>query len=144
MPWALRMTFQVFLLALPLYVYVGWRLVMSISQVSPGYYHAIRYAVVAVGVWLCSYPLMIVVTSNHRADQWVNAFVDGGGWQDWVVVYPFWFWAVFAIQTAPYLLASDAVGGLLGGMVGSFAPGFRKYAPLVLSMLVFLTVAIPM
>jgi len=47
MPWALRMTFQVFLLALPLYVYVGWRLVMSISQVSPGYYHAIRYAVVA-------------------------------------------------------------------------------------------------
>ncbi|MCZ6632450.1 MAG: metallophosphoesterase [bacterium] len=144
MPWALRMTIQMFFLALPLYVYVGLRLVASISQVSPGYHHAIRYAVIAVGVWLCSYPLMIVVTSNHRADQWVNAFVDGGGWQDWVFVYPFWFWAVFAIQTAPYLLAADALGGLLGWMVGSFAPGFRKYAPLVLSMLVFLTVAIRM
>ena len=42
MPWALRMTVQVFLLALPLYVYVGWRLVASISQVSPEYHHAIR------------------------------------------------------------------------------------------------------
>jgi predicted MPP superfamily phosphohydrolase len=59
-------------------------------------------------------------------------------------VYPFWFWAVFAIQTAPYLLASDMLGWLLGSMAVSFAPEFRKYAPLILSMLVLLTVAIRM
>ncbi|MDP6039577.1 MAG: metallophosphoesterase, partial [Candidatus Latescibacteria bacterium] len=133
-----------FLLALPLYVYVGWRLVGSVSQVSVGYHHTIRYVMIAVGGWLCSYPLMIVVVSNHRGNGWVNAFVDGGGWQDWVFVYPFWFWAVFAIQTAPYLLASDVLGGVLSSMAVSFAPIFRKYAPLIISVLVLLTLAIRM
>ena len=67
---------------------------------------------------------MIVVALNLREKGWVNAFVDGVGWQDWVFVYPFWFCAVFAIQTAPYLLASDVLGGVLSSMAEALE-GFR-------------------
>jgi len=134
---------MVFLLALPLYIYVSWRLTTSVFQISPSYHRAIRYAIIAIEIWLCSYPLLIVIV-NQTSRTWVNAFANGGGWQDWAFVYPFWFWAVFALQTAPYLLASDVLGGLLNAIAVSFASELRKYEPLVLSILVLLTVAIRM
>jgi predicted MPP superfamily phosphohydrolase len=123
MPWILRMTVTIALFAAPLFLYVGWRLSTAIAgrfDVSKKIVFGIVFAVL---FWLYIYPITIKVTHLTGSINRLFVFKPGLHWQDYLLLYPFW-WGLVAIgEIVPFFAALDVVS--LAGRIKIFAAARR-------------------
>ncbi|MCP5054133.1 MAG: hypothetical protein GY940_43600 [bacterium] len=120
------MAVTIFLLALPLFVYVGLRLSTAIAQASktsrfPISKKAARIAVFSVILWFYLWPLTLVfykLTGNIS-----NLFVFNMQlqWQDYLILFPAWWGLITMGEILPYFLALDIYGWFSKRKI--FSPG---------------------
>lgn len=109
MPWTLRMTLRIAFFALPLFIYVGWRLSTAIStrfKVSKKIVLAIVFAVI---LWIYLYP--ITIKAFHLTGNINRFFVlkPQLHWQDYLILFPFWWGFIAVAEMAPFYVTLDAI-----------------------------------
>jgi predicted MPP superfamily phosphohydrolase len=117
MPWIYRMAMTIMLLALPLYIYVGFRLSTAIAKALKSSRFPIskktaRIIVFTVILWFYLWPITLEVyylTGNFR-----NLFVYSPQlhWQDYLVVFPSWWGLISVVEIFPYFLVLDIFAGV--------------------------------
>lgn len=117
MPWIYRMAWMIFLLALPLFLYVGFRLSSALAKATENSRLKItkktaRLIVFLFILWFYIWPGIL---SYHRltgmaADMFV--FKNQLQWQDYLFIFPAWWGLIAVIEMFPYFLVLDIFGGI--------------------------------
>lgn len=117
MPWIYRMAMTIMLLALPLYIYVGFRLSTAMAKASkssrfPISKKSARIIVFSMILWFYLWPITLeayYLTGNFR-----NLFVYSPQlhWQDYLVVFPSWWGLISVVEIFPYFLVLDIFTGM--------------------------------
>ncbi len=128
MPWALRMVLRLALVALPLFLYVGFRLGASIGMLNPAM-KARAYLVIFLAVaWVCILPLALFLSSTLGLGGATFFQRNTVGWPDYLFYFPFWVGVILVLElTAPFLLAD------LAGLVLRLVPAIAEKARLILA-----------
>jgi predicted MPP superfamily phosphohydrolase len=128
MPWAVRMFLIVSAVALPLYLYVGFRTATAIAALSGSPPRRARFwALGAIG-WLYLLPVLYVgfwLGGNRSAPLLGDTTL---GLLDYLFNFPFWWGLIVLLETLPYFLLLEAIG-LVSRMISAFSPFWRRWAP---------------
>jgi predicted MPP superfamily phosphohydrolase len=106
------MTVSIALFAAPLFVYVGCRLSTAISgrfKVSKKIVLAVVFAVI---LWFYIYPVAINVYRLTGNLDRLFVFKPGLNWQDYILLYPFWWGFIFIAETVTFFLILDIITAL--------------------------------
>ena len=109
MPWFLRMTIRISLLALPLYIYVGWRLSTAISTRFPVSRKTARMIVFSVIFWLYLFPITIGVYYGSGILNQLFVFDTQLHWQDYLLLFPFWLGFISLLEIFPFFVVLDII-----------------------------------
>jgi len=117
MPWIYRTAQTIMLLALPLYIYVGFRLSTAIAKTLkssrlPISKKTARIIVFTVILWFYLWPITLelyYLTGNFR-----NLFVYSPQlhWPDYLVLFPSWWGLISVVEIFPYFVALDIFAGM--------------------------------
>lgn len=112
MPWIFRMTLLAAFLTLPLHIYVGRRLASAISKVSTRFENSRRVRILIVYPvlsWFYIFPFILGFT--YLSGDFIELFVFSPtvGWQDYLVMYPFWWGVVSILEITPFFVFLDLV-----------------------------------
>lgn len=109
LPWVLRMTVTIALYALPLFIYVGLRLSTAIStrfNISKKVILSILFAVI---FWLYIYPITIKAYQLTGNINQLFVFKPQLHWQDYFLLYPFWWGFISLVEIAPFYVTLDVI-----------------------------------
>jgi predicted MPP superfamily phosphohydrolase len=139
MPWAIRMIGKLSLVALPLFLYVGFRLAGSIGLLSPALKgRAYLFIFLAIG-WVYSMPI-VAFASNILGVGGATLFQRSTvGWTDYLFQFPFWVGVIVVLElTAPFLLADivGAAAGLSSTLSQKVRPALPTFRVVVTALLV--------
>src|ERR1044071_1341680 len=109
MTWAMRNTLWFALASLPFQLYVARKAITAIAAVTRWQRGSIRFAAIAVLVWVALYPLTLLVSARFGFDQTAQSFQKANLARDALITFPFWVGLFFAIQISLPLLISDVV-----------------------------------
>ncbi len=109
MPWVLRMTTRISLLALPLYIYVGWRLSTAISTRFPISRRTGRIIVFSVIFWLYLFPITIGIYHLSGILNQLFVFDPQLHWQDYLLLFPFWWGFISLLEIFPFFVVLDII-----------------------------------
>lgn len=109
MPWFLRMTMRISLLALPLYIYAGMRLSTAISTTfhfSKKKSHTIVFSAI---FWFYIYP--ITIAGYHLLGNLGRLFIFDTQLhlQDYLFLFPFWWGFISLLEILPFFTALDII-----------------------------------
>ena len=126
MPWAYRMIFRLSLVALPLFLYVGFRLGGSIGFLNPTLkIRAFLFIFLAVA-WVYVLPVFIFVSNTFGLGRPQFMQEDAISWFDYLFHFPFWAGVIVVLElTAPFLLVD------LAGLAVRLAPALQEKANLL-------------
>jgi uncharacterized protein len=115
MPWIHRMAMMIFTLALPLFIYVGFRLSSAITLVSqsrrfPISKRTARLTVFILMSWFCLWLVVLVYYRFLGNVSQLFVFNNELQWQDYLITFPAWWGLVWVIETFPYFLVIDIFG----------------------------------
>ncbi|MDZ7343534.1 MAG: metallophosphoesterase [candidate division KSB1 bacterium] len=135
MSWFLRMTLLVLPAVLAAYAYVGWRIAVTIGQLTSWPRPAIRWGTIAAATYLNLYPLLLLVAGILQITAITNTLRGGKRWADLLFTFPFWGGLIIVVELLPLLLAID---------LSRFAlwPLFQKYRPLWMKWQALITVSL--
>lgn len=110
MSWELRTIQIVALVALPIHLYVGLRIVSSLGIVAPARKSlARRYFFAALG-WVSLLPLSLFLARLAGVPWTGVAYESGAAWLDPLFLYPIWFALIASTELLAIFLALDIVG----------------------------------
>ena len=112
MPWIFRMTLLAALVTLPLHIYVGRRLATAISTIFTRFKNPrqvkllIVYPVLS---WIYLFPF--ILGFSYLSGDFMELFVFSPtlGWQDYLVMYPFWWGVVSSLEITPFFILLDFI-----------------------------------
>jgi len=117
MPWIYRMAVTIMLLALPLYIYVGFRLSKALAKASksgrfPISKKTARIIVFTVILWFYLWP--ITLEAYYLTGNFKDLFVYSPQlhWQDYLVLFPSWWGLISVVEIFPYFVVLDIFSGL--------------------------------
>jgi len=109
MPWALRMLLLVALIALPIYLYVGFRSASSLSSVSGIPRRRARRIVLAVIGWLLVLPVLTLAFYFSGAGRSLLNLETEVGVFDYLFHYPLWIGIIAMLELLPLFVLLDIV-----------------------------------
>ena len=84
MPWSARMTLVIFVIEIPLFLYVGWRGSGAVLRLWPELKPVLTWTLLGVGIWITAYPLLLFLGHTFR----IARLQLEGGLLDWVPDLP--------------------------------------------------------
>lgn len=118
------MTVMMALFAAPLFLYVGWRLSTAISgrfNVSKKIVLGIVFAII---LWFYIFPVTIKVTHLTGNINRLFVFKPSLHWQDYLLMYPFWWGLLTVAEIIPFFAALDVIS--LISRLKTFAAAYRQ------------------
>ena len=117
MPWVYRMTVLLSLFLLPVFVYVGFRLAAAIKQFAASRGWEIskkktRLVVFAVILWFYLLPIIFIIYYLWGNFHQLFVFKPSLQWQDYLLLFPFWWGVLTVIEIVPYFAFLDILSGL--------------------------------
>jgi len=117
MPWIYRTALRIFFAALPMFIYIGFRLASAMAETSAGTRFALsirnaRLMVSGLIAWIYLWPLTLVFyyySGNFRS---LFAFQPQLQWQDYLMVFPAWWGLIAFVEILPYFILLDIYGWL--------------------------------
>jgi predicted MPP superfamily phosphohydrolase len=109
MPWPLRMTLYSFMLVVPPYVYVGWRLSRAMIVIFPAGERLTHWIVpllmLALNIWT------LIILFYYFTNQIPSLFLFKPSLNIWdyLILYPFWLGLIIIAELVPYYLCLDVV-----------------------------------
>lgn len=131
MPWHLRMIIRIFLLLIPIYIYVGFRFSKSISNIFSIPIATARITVFGVIFFLSLFPILIF---GYAWSGNINHFFtaqDQLQWQDYLFLYPFWITLIVVVEIVPYYLLVDIVRLIFRLSKSSYYPQLAKWGSIL-------------
>ena len=128
MPWQLKLVLRIFVLLLPGYVYVGWRLSNALAELLPVNIFYLRWMIAAVFLSFNGLPFLVISAWWNRSIRSFYMLQPRFDKRDLVFTYPFWIGVITLLEFLPYSLALDILnimnrhaaifsGSLLPGVV---------------------------
>ncbi|UCH92247.1 MAG: metallophosphoesterase [Candidatus Aminicenantes bacterium] len=129
MPWIYRMAVKIMLLALPLYIYVGFRLSSAIANASKSSRFPISKKTAGIIVFiviLWFYLLPITLEIYYLTGNFKDLFVYRPQlqWQDYLVLFPSWWGLISVVEIFPYFVALDIFDKV--SRLKIFSPGKKQ------------------
>ena len=117
MPWVYRMTVLLSVGVLPVYIYVGFRLSSAIETATasgrfPISKKSARRTVFAVVAWLYLFPAILLFYHLGGTFNRLFVFEPHLQWQDYLLLYPFWWGVISLLEIFPFFAVLDIIGGL--------------------------------
>jgi len=108
MPWHIQILLLLYPLVLAAYLYIGWRLVRIQKQLWQTPTRKAFRRVLIPGLGLNLFPLFIISWFFWSKSPLfvVSARLH---WQDFLLLFPFWWGLITVIEALPYFLVIDAV-----------------------------------
>jgi predicted MPP superfamily phosphohydrolase len=115
MPWIYRMALRIFLFALPLFIYYGFRLSSAIAKATessrfPVSKKMARLMVFALILWFYLWPIILGYYRLNGNIGGLFVFQHHLVWQDYLILFPAWCGLIAMIETLPYFIVSDLFG----------------------------------
>lgn len=138
MPWHIRMLIRIVPFLLIGYLYVGWRISAAIITLFSFQAWRVRLAVLLGIIFFNLLPILILYlyqTGNGNELYLSKTTLQK---QDYLLTYPFWLGLIVVVETLPYFLSLEILGGIFH-FIPAIAPAswLKWKAALQLTMVVF-------
>lgn len=107
MSWLLRMVLYISLISLPIIVYLIFRTTTALKTNFDISVKKSRLYSLIIAVWFYCLPLVYLFSYLNNSSGEIFIYRDEVGWQDFILLYPFWILLIIILESLPFFLFAD-------------------------------------